>query len=90
MTPYTPQASPILDIAGKPAGGGAMRKPRDVTFRKADVVRALKAAQAAGIVNPTVKIAPDGTISIIPAPEPEPRNESNEVENWISRHDHQG
>jgi arginine exporter protein ArgO len=42
------------------------RRPRDQTFRKTDLVRAIKAAQAAGLVNPHVEIDRFGTIKIIP------------------------
>jgi hypothetical protein len=40
------------------------RRPRDLTFRKNDVTRAFKAAQAAGVPNPCVQIDREGTISI--------------------------
>ena len=40
------------------------RSSRDQTFRKSDVVRAIKAAQAAGVPHPRVTIDRHGTISI--------------------------
>jgi hypothetical protein len=41
------------------------RRARDPTFRKNDAIRAIKAAQAAGVPNPRIEIDRDGTISII-------------------------
>jgi hypothetical protein len=41
------------------------RHPRDLTFRKNDAIRAIKAAQAAGVPNPRIEIDRHGTISII-------------------------
>jgi hypothetical protein len=41
------------------------RKPRDLTFRKNDAVRAYQAAIKAGIANPRIEIDREGTISII-------------------------
>ena len=41
------------------------RRPRDLTFRKNDAIRAIKAAQAAGIPNPRIEIDKSGTISIM-------------------------
>jgi hypothetical protein len=41
------------------------RRYRDQTFRKTGVVRALKAAQAAGIPNPRIEIDRHGTIAIV-------------------------
>jgi hypothetical protein len=49
-----------------PEGNLAMtRRARDLTFRKNDAIRAIKAAQAAGIPNPRIEIDRHGTISII-------------------------
>lgn len=42
------------------------RRYRDQTFRKTDVVRALRAAQTADILNPRIEIDRHGTISILP------------------------
>jgi hypothetical protein len=42
------------------------RHPRDLTFRKNDLVRAWKGALTAGIPDPVIKIDKHGTISIIP------------------------
>jgi hypothetical protein len=41
------------------------RRARDLTFRKNDAVRAIRAAQTAGIPNPRIEIDRHGTISII-------------------------
>ena len=38
---------------------------RPSTFRQTDVVRAVKAAQAAGLTIGKVEVAPDGTIRVI-------------------------
>ena len=49
----------------RPEGTSPMtRKPRDLTFRKNDAVRAHKAAVAAGIPNPHLEIDREGTIAI--------------------------
>ena len=47
-----------------------MRSRRDTTFRKADVMRAIRAAQAVGISNPRIEIDRHGTIMIIPGEPP--------------------
>ena len=49
------------------------RRARDLTFRKNDAIRAIKAAQAAGVPNPRIEIDRHGTISII-AGEPPPKD----------------
>ena len=49
----------------------APRRPRDQLFKKTDAVRAWKAALSAGIPNPRLSIAPDGTITITPGPAPQ-------------------
>jgi len=41
------------------------RHPRDLTFRKNDAVRAIRAAITAGVPNPRIEIDRHGTISII-------------------------
>jgi hypothetical protein len=41
------------------------RHPRDLTFRKNDLIRAWKGALAAGIPDPVIKIDRHGTISIL-------------------------
>jgi hypothetical protein len=47
------------------------RRPRDQLFRKSDLVRALRAAQTAGIPNPRVQIDRHGTITIVSGALPE-------------------
>jgi hypothetical protein len=42
------------------------RRYRDQTFRKADAVRALRAAQTAGVPHPRLQIDRYGTITIVP------------------------
>jgi hypothetical protein len=63
---------------------------RPCTFRKNDVVRALKAAQTAGVPNPRVEIdLRHGTISIIPGEAPRDNCAANPLDQWISsRADH--
>jgi hypothetical protein len=64
-----------------PEGSLAMtRRPRDLTFRKNDAIRAIKAAQAAGIANPRIEIDREGTISIT-AGEP-PKNDTATDNPW--------
>jgi hypothetical protein len=41
------------------------RRARDLTFRKNDAVRAIRAAITAGVPNPRIEIDRHGTISII-------------------------
>jgi hypothetical protein len=48
-----------------------VRRPRDQTFRKTDLVRALRAAQTAGVPNPRVEVDRHGTISIVAGEPPE-------------------
>jgi len=49
-----------------PEGTSPMtRHPRDLTFRKNDAVRAIRAAITAGVPNPRIEIDRHGTISII-------------------------
>ena len=55
------------------------RRPRDLTFRKNDAIRAIKAAQAAGVPNPRIEIDRHGTISIL-AGEPPPKDAVPEAE----------
>jgi hypothetical protein len=45
----------------------APRKHRDQTYRKSDLVRAFRAAEAAGIKSPRIEVDRHGTIAIIPA-----------------------
>ena len=45
----------------------APRRYRDQTFRKTDIVRAYKAALAAGVPNPRIEIDREGTIKIVPS-----------------------
>jgi hypothetical protein len=58
---------------------------RPCTFRKNDVVRALKAAQTAGVPNPRVEIdLRHGTISIIPGEAPRDNCAANPLDQWMS------
>jgi hypothetical protein len=59
----------------------SFRKPRDLTFRKNDVVRAFKAAWDAGIPNPRIEVDRDGTISIT-AGEPAAKNDTANSNPW--------
>jgi hypothetical protein len=55
------------------------------TFRKNDVVRALKAAQRAGVPNPRVEIDfRHGTISIISGEAPRENCAANPLDQWMS------
>jgi hypothetical protein len=56
-----------------PAEGESLpmsRSRRDTTFRKADVMRAIRAAQAVGISDFRIEIDRHGTIAIVPAEPP--------------------
>jgi hypothetical protein len=57
------------------------RSRRDTTFRKADVMRAIRAAQAVGIPNPRIEIDRHGTITIIPG-EPPKDNGTGIINPW--------
>ena len=64
----------------------APRKHRDQTYRKSDLVRAFRAAKAAGVKNPRIEIDRYGTLSIISGnadeadrPDEAGRNEWDEV-----------
>jgi hypothetical protein len=57
------------------------RKPRDLTFRKNDAIRAIRAAQAAGVPNPRIEIDRHGTISII-AGDPLAKNGTSTTNPW--------
>jgi hypothetical protein len=46
------------------------RRYRDQTFRKTDAVRALRAAQTAGVSHPRLQIDRHGTITIVPGEPP--------------------
>jgi hypothetical protein len=62
------------------------RKRRPLIFKHTDVVRALKAAHAAGIPNPRVEIDRNGTIAIIPCNPPKGETVSgNDLDNWLSK-----
>jgi hypothetical protein len=67
------------------------RKPRDLTFRKADVMRAYKAAVGAGIPNPRIEVDREGTISIIAQPSENGASDAlddldRELEEFRARH----
>jgi hypothetical protein len=57
------------------------RRPRDQLFKKTDLVRALRAAQTAGVPNARVEVDIHGTISIIPG-EPLESADSNP---WLDK-----
>jgi hypothetical protein len=63
------------------------RRYRDQTFRKADVMRAWRAAQAAGIPNPRIEIDRHGTISIIPgeASNGAAAAKGNDLDHWLTK-----
>jgi hypothetical protein len=46
------------------------RRPRDQTFRKSDLVRAIRGAKDAGVPNPRIEIDRLGKITIIPGEAP--------------------
>ena len=50
---------------------------RPCRFKQRDVARAFKAAKAAGVEVARVDLAPNGTISVIPADPQNPQNPSN-------------
>jgi hypothetical protein len=60
------------------------RSRRDTTFRKADVMRAIRAAQAVGISNPRIEIDRHGTITIIPGEAPKDNGAANPLDEWMS------
>jgi hypothetical protein len=53
------------------------RRYRDQTFRKTDLVRALKAARTAGVPSPRVEIDRHGKIVIMPGDSPNDRAAEN-------------
>lgn len=56
------------------------RKHRDQTFRKSDLMRAFRAAEAVGVKSPRIEVDRRGTIAIIPAkPDEAGNNEWDEV-----------
>jgi len=57
------------------------RSPRDLTFRKLDLVRVIKAAEAAGVPNPRIEVDRAGTISIA-AGEPTAKNDTATSNPW--------
>jgi hypothetical protein len=59
------------------------RRPRDQLFRKSDLVRAIRAAQTAGVPNPRVTIDRFGTISIIPGETPPA--DIDDLDAWLAR-----
>jgi hypothetical protein len=62
------------------------RHPRDLTFRKNDLVRAWKGALTAGIPDPVIKIDKHGTITIIPGGSPKDNGAGNPLDQWIANH----
>jgi hypothetical protein len=62
------------------------RHPRDLTFRKNDLVRAWKGALTAGIPDPVIKIDKQGTITIIPGGSPKDNGADNPLDQWIANH----
>ena len=65
------------------------RHYRDQTFRKADVMRAWRAAQTAGIPNPRIEIDRHGTIAIIPGEAQRDNAAANPLDQWIESRAHQ-
>jgi hypothetical protein len=57
------------------------RRARDLTFRKNDAIRAIKAAQAAGVPNPRIEIDREGTITIR-AGDPPTKNDTSTDNPW--------
>lgn len=59
---------------------------RPIAFTQSDVVRAIRAAQVAGLNVGRVDISPDGGITVSTAPEVVPKPVS-EIEAWKARRD---
>jgi hypothetical protein len=57
------------------------RSRRDTTFRKADVMRAIRAAQAVGISDFRIEIDKNGVIAIVPG-EPPKDNGTGIINPW--------
>jgi hypothetical protein len=59
------------------------RQPRDLTFRRSDFVRAVKAAKSAGVDVARYELSKEGSIIIIPGKPPDVTSESTTpLEAW--------
>jgi hypothetical protein len=56
-------------------------------FTQRAVERLYRAGRKGGMVNPSVKVHPDGTLSLVPG-ELSPRNGASELEQWQATHAH--
>lgn len=54
----------VVDVEASPPQSAAMSKGRQ-TFKQADMTKAIKAAQKAGLAIARVEISADGTITVI-------------------------
>ena len=62
------------------------RRPRDLTFRSSDLVRAVKATKLAGVDVARYEISKEGSIIIIPGKPPDVTSESmTPLEAWKAK-----
>jgi hypothetical protein len=82
--PQTPGEN-FIKLATPAEGISPMsRSRRDTTFRKADVMRAIRAAQAVGISDFRIEIDKNGVIAIIPGEAPRDNGAANPLDEWMS------
>lgn len=64
-----------------------MQRQRPASFKKVDIVRAVRAVRAAGLEVASTEIAPDGTIRLIHSAEAQAQH-SSPFDEWKQRHAH--